>query len=551
MEQLDQLLAELSALSDLKLNRQSSLSTLLTRDNSTSSTLTDVTLSRSCSLPKSSSSSQPSSSQQSSNQALLNQEPSNQALPNQEPYNQPLPNQQPSNQALPNQLNQSLGQPNQSLSQSLNNPPSQSTAQLPYINTNVTSATTSNPITDNRFKPYKSKSTNTHSPVQHNQKSTYSPTQHNQKSTYSLGKLIGKGSHSTVRQITLVYSNIMYAVKIIPIINTKPYKIKREIEIMNILNTLIDLGHGGLVRMWDSFTDQRNIFIVMDYCKGGELYDYLRKFTLSFEQVRGVITRVTHIVMQLHALGIIHRDIKSENILLRNTVFDTDSIVLADYSLARRVDEVETSSETPTICGTQGWMAPELIIGGEYDSGVDMWAIGVLTFNALTRTMPFEAPNLHMEHERVLSANYTFPPEFDGPEYVHVKDFIAKLLRTNRGSRMTAAQALQHPFLSGESVSWYKTLTRPPVLVPGHVLLGRTNSTGAFGEVAGRILPWDLPVGSSVSLPVGLPVGSSGLPGSSPISPSGSLPPSPNGASPGGSLQRKINTVHQVGRFQP
>lgn len=153
----------------------------------------------------------------------------------------------------------------------------------------------------------------------------------------------------------------------------------------------------------------------MDFCAGGELYERIYRFGPYPEDTAGGIIRVVvTAVKYLHDNGVVHRDLKAENILFRGPdTNDPNNIVIADFGLARLFQNNETSP-LKTVCGTPGWMAPEVLTAKSiYGREVDLWAIGVLAYFILSGLMPFESDNHLEETINVTVGRYQFGHGFE------------------------------------------------------------------------------------------------------------------------------------------
>ena len=159
------------------------------------------------------------------------------------------------------------------------------------------------------------------------------------------------------------------------------------------------------------------VFLVMDLCTGGDLYERIRHYGPYTEpQMRSITTVVVSAVKYLHDNGIVHRDLKAENILFRGPdTMDANNVVIADFGLSRLFREGDPSGRLKTICGTPGWMAPEVVAGpGTYGKEVDLWSGGVLGYFLLSGQLPFESDNYIDETMNVALGRFEFPDELFG-----------------------------------------------------------------------------------------------------------------------------------------
>ena len=159
-------------------------------------------------------------------------------------------------------------------------------------------------------------------------------------------------------------------------------QMKRELEIQ------WRLDHPNIVRLFGYFYDQSNIYVVLEYCKYGNLYQKLRRDKyFSEEKARLIIAQMVDALLYLQDRNVIHRDIKPENILIAD--LEKMKVKLCDFGWSTHtIDERRT-----TFCGTVDYVAPELVYQEAYDHMIDIWAIGILTFELLTGQAPFTGEN--------------------------------------------------------------------------------------------------------------------------------------------------------------
>lgn len=268
---------------------------------------------------------------------------------------------------------------------------------------------------------------------------------------YEIRQILGSGAFATVRVALERSTGTKYAVKIlnqrklaITNASSKATELfKREIEILQ------STRHPNIVQYVDMWSDDTEIYLVLEFLPGGDLMDYImRKGKLSEYETTKIIQQVLDALVYCHKIGIAHRDIKPENILL--TKDEPPIAKLTDFGLAKMV---EPGSFLKTFCGTLTYVAPEVIsmhgrIAGAYSTAVDMWSVGCVTFIMLAGSMPFIAEGQEAMMQVIQEGNYDDAIldeiELSGAGL----DFIESLLRVNPASRMTGEQALDHPWLS-------------------------------------------------------------------------------------------------------
>lgn len=201
------------------------------------------------------------------------------------------------------------------------------------------------------------------------------------------------------------------------------------------------------------------MFLVFDLMRKGELFDYLtEKVALSEKETRSIMRSLLEAVSFLHANNIVHRDLKPENILLD----DNMQIRLSDFGFSCHLEPGEKLRE---LCGTPGYLAPEILkcsmdeTHPGYGKEVDLWACGVILFTLLAGSPPFWHRRQILMLRMIMEGQYQFSsPEWDDRSST-VKDLISRLLQVDPDARLTAEQALQHPFFERceGSQSWNLT----------------------------------------------------------------------------------------------
>ncbi|KAL1923832.1 uncharacterized protein VTP21DRAFT_8812 [Calcarisporiella thermophila] len=235
-----------------------------------------------------------------------------------------------------------------------------------------------------------------------------------------------------------------YAVKVI----NKKLMAGRSHMIRNEINVLkqVSEGHHNILKMVDYFETESNMYLVMELALGGELFDRIvRRQYYCEKDAIWVVREVCEAIAYLHDNGIVHRDLKPENLLFR-TPADDSELLLADFGFSRILD-TDCLETLKTVCGTPGYMAPEIIKKIGYSTPVDMWSLGVITYFLLSGSIPFERESNIEELQAVLTCDYTFDPETWDEISAHAKDFIDNLLVLDPTRRMTPRQALQHPWI--------------------------------------------------------------------------------------------------------
>ncbi|KXJ90756.1 calmodulin-dependent protein kinase [Microdochium bolleyi] len=268
---------------------------------------------------------------------------------------------------------------------------------------------------------------------------------------YKVGKTLGAGSYSVVKECVHIETGRYYAAKVI----NKRLMLGREHMVRNEIAVLkrVSIGHQNILTLVDYFATMNNLYLITDLALGGELFDRICRKGSYYESDAADLIRATlSAVAYLHDNGIVHRDLKPENLLFR-TPEDNADLLIADFGLSRIMDEDQFHVLT-TTCGTPGYMAPEIFKKTGHGKPVDIWAMGVITYFLLCGYTPFDRDSDFEEMQAILNADYSFQPtEYWRGVSDHAKDFINRCLTVDPNKRMTAHEALSHKFVAGFSLS--------------------------------------------------------------------------------------------------
>ncbi|XP_070205837.1 phosphorylase b kinase gamma catalytic chain, skeletal muscle/heart isoform-like isoform X2 [Littorina saxatilis] len=276
---------------------------------------------------------------------------------------------------------------------------------------------------------------------------------------FTLKEELGRGLSSTVRRVVEKANGKEYAVKIIDIsgerdtckanIETLKSDTIREVSLLRMC-----AGHPNIIELHDFFETPTFLFLVFELCKQGELFDYLtQEVSLSEKRTRFFMHQLFDVVNYLHGKRIVHRDLKPENILMD----DNMNIKVSDFGFATVLPETERLTE---LLGTPGYLAPEVLVqamnednDGGYGLEVDIWACGVIMFTLLCGSPPFwHRKQMYMLRD-IMAGNYSFSSPLWHDVSDTPKDLISKLLVTDPAKRLTAKQALMHPFFQRD-IRW-------------------------------------------------------------------------------------------------
>ncbi|XP_035731166.1 calcium/calmodulin-dependent protein kinase type II delta chain isoform X10 [Vespa mandarinia] len=259
---------------------------------------------------------------------------------------------------------------------------------------------------------------------------------------YDLKEELGKGAFSVVRRCVQKSSGLEFAAKII---NTKKLsardfqKLEREARICR------KLQHPNIVRLHDSIQEENYHYLVFDLVTGGELFeDIVAREFYSEADASHCIQQILESVHHCHYNGVVHRDLKPENLLLASKAKGA-AVKLADFGLA-----IEVSGESQAwfgFAGTPGYLSPEVLKKEPYGKPVDIWACGVILYILLVGYPPFWDDDQHRLYAQIKAGSYDYPsPEWDTvtPE---AKNLINQMLTVNPSKRITANEALKHPWI--------------------------------------------------------------------------------------------------------
>ncbi|XP_029295327.1 calcium/calmodulin-dependent protein kinase type II subunit gamma isoform X10 [Cottoperca gobio] len=257
---------------------------------------------------------------------------------------------------------------------------------------------------------------------------------------------LGKGAFSVVRRCVKLCTGQEYAAKII---NTKKLsardhqKLEREARICRLLK------HSNIVRLHDSISEEGFHYLLFDLVTGGELFeDIVAREYYSEADASHCIHQILESVHHIHQHDIVHRDLKPENLLLASKCKNA-AVKLADFGLA-----IEVQGDQQAwfgFAGTPGYLSPEVLRKEAYGKPVDIWACGVILYILLVGYPPFWDEDQHKLYQQIKAGAYDFPsPEWDTvtPE---AKNLINQMLTINPAKRITAQEALKHPWVCQRS----------------------------------------------------------------------------------------------------
>jgi serine/threonine protein kinase len=223
-------------------------------------------------------------------------------------------------------------------------------------------------------------------------------------------------------------------------------QVEREIQVQ------LPLKHENIVRLYMHFEDTDTVYLLLEYCAKGELYQLLRtrrgrRFTEDV--ARHYFVQVARGLRYLHSQCIVHRDLKPENLLVNAD----DVLKIADFGWCAYV----SGANRTTFCGTLDYLAPEMVLGLGHNHTVDIWSLGVLLYEMVVGRTPFQSTNHVLLIHKILSTELRFPPFVPRG----VSDLVTRLLQHNAQERMPLEMVLRHPWTTGSVDSSVQSRERP------------------------------------------------------------------------------------------
>ena len=270
---------------------------------------------------------------------------------------------------------------------------------------------------------------------------------------YELDEELGHGLSSTVRRCRMVSTQEEYAVKIIEksMDEEEDSFIHSEIGILRYLSRYLN---EHIILLVDTFETCTHFFLVFELATGGELFQVLtERVCFSEEQAKVLMLQTLQAIAVMHEHNIVHRDMKLENILLTST----GNVKVSDFGFAKFLEDGHLLTE---LLGTPGYLSPELIecnlysnSGTGYGKPVDMWACGVIMYTLLVGFPPFWSNNRITLMKSIMVGDYQFISPYWDTISDEAKELVSSLLCVDQRHRLTAENALQHPWLKvGRSI---------------------------------------------------------------------------------------------------
>lgn len=253
---------------------------------------------------------------------------------------------------------------------------------------------------------------------------------------YEFEKVIGKGNFAVVKLATHVITQVKVAIKIIDktrLDAENRKKVAREVEIMKLLD------HPNIIKLYQVMESSQHLYLVTEYASRGEIFEYLlQRGRMAEEEARKKFRQIVQAVHYCHQKGIVHRDLKAENLLLD----ENGNVKLADFGFSNHFSQGENLK---TWCGSPPYAAPELFEGQEYSGPqADVWSLGVVLYVMVCGALPFDGTNLQHLRARVLAGRFRIPFYMSQ----ECERLIRKMLHRDPTKRIPLAKVLEHKWMA-------------------------------------------------------------------------------------------------------
>ncbi|CAH9103149.1 unnamed protein product [Cuscuta europaea] len=256
---------------------------------------------------------------------------------------------------------------------------------------------------------------------------------------YELGKMIGQGNFAKVHHARNLKNGSSVAIKIID--KERVFKVGMNDQIQREISVMRLVKHPSIVHLHEVMATKSKIYFVMEYVKGGELFNIVAKGRLKEEVARKYFQQLISAVDFCHSRCVYHRDLKPENLL----VDENGDLKVSDFGLSALAGSRHQDGLLHTTCGTPAYVAPEVIARKGYDGAkADVWSCGVILFVLLAGYLPFHDSNLMEMYRKIKKAEFKYPTFFSSD----VRKLISKLLDPNPKTRISIAKVMEN--------SWFR-----------------------------------------------------------------------------------------------
>lgn len=262
--------------------------------------------------------------------------------------------------------------------------------------------------------------------------------------TLSRGNVLGEGGFAIVCRAVEKRTSHERAVKCI-----LKSRVPDADRLQHEIHTMLAMDHPNIIKLFQSFEDHQQIYLVMELCAGGELFDVVvEQGRLSEADTAIIMQQMFRAMVYMHESGVCHRDMKPENFLfLRKAPVKSNVLKVVDFGIAGNFEVGHGSFSTKV--GTPYYVAPEVLARwGRYDEKCDCWSAGVILYVLLSGLLPFKGKNTQDTLRKVVAGEYPFPSALFNSVSDDAKDLINDLLTKSPSARISAKQALQHTWIT-------------------------------------------------------------------------------------------------------
>ncbi|KAM8763177.1 serine/threonine-protein kinase 33 isoform 2-T2 [Acanthopagrus schlegelii] len=268
---------------------------------------------------------------------------------------------------------------------------------------------------------------------------------------YTFGKKLGQGSFGVVYEATHIATQTKWAIKEVCRPAAGSSKVKMLGQEINILR---QVNHAHIIHLQEVYDTPKMTYLVTELCVGGELKQLLQqKKFFTEDETRHIISSLADAVVYLHKRDIVHRDLKLENILVKNSLDEDDNgkinIKVTDFGLSVQTGGVRIGNMMTEACGTLIYMAPEMMSGGGYSQWCDVWSIGVVMYMLLCGESPFVSKTKENLLEEIMNKEVKFTQSIWATISDAAKNVLTCLLKVDPAYRMSPNQLLENPWITG------------------------------------------------------------------------------------------------------